>query len=220
MKKPIFLLCLISTIIVVGSSCGRNSKKAKQAELERIQRMQDSARQADAAIMMQLQMKAKMDSMSALSSIAAKEFSSNRSSSSNYSSFYVIIGSFLNRSNAVEFMQFVKQIFPDASVLRYGRWNMVTVGGTYSNFSLANRALGRVKERLADLYSSGGSGGDGEDEDYDEEDGGDEEEDMSDDEEDAGDEFGEEEGDEVEGAEGDAPSRSFSGTPAAWVLGM
>ncbi|MGL4364599.1 MAG: SPOR domain-containing protein [Bacteroidales bacterium] len=214
MKRQIFILCLAS-IVVIASSCGRNSQKAKQAELERIQRMQDSARQADAAIMMQLQMKAKMDSIAALSQVAAKEFSTP--STRSHSSYYVIVGSFLNRSNAVEYMQFVKQMFPDATVLRYGRWNMVAVGGTYSNFSTANRSLGKVKARLGELYSGGGGEEEDEeeDEDYDGEEGEFEEEEES-----AGDEFGEEEGDEVEGAESSESGKSFAGTAAAWVLGM
>ncbi|MDR1226452.1 MAG: SPOR domain-containing protein [Prevotellaceae bacterium] len=200
MKK---LLIILLSVVAIASSCGRASKKEalrKEAEIERIRMQQDSARRADEERMAELQMKARQDSIAAAMAMANLQQHAARSS---VGAFYVVIGSFLNRSNAASFKESQSNNFSDVAVVRSGRWNYVCVGGKFNSFAAANRTLPNVKANL-------GGGGSEEDEGEfsEDEEGGDESADT---------EEGGEEEEYSEEEESESPSGG-SGSGQAWIL--
>jgi hypothetical protein len=202
------VLILLLGVAVIASACGRADKKAaaKQAEIERIRMRQDSARRADEERMLELQMRARQDSLAmaiAMSNLAASE-----SSHRNHSGYYVVIGSFKVKSNADKYLKQMKGSFRDAQIISKSGWSMVCVGGRFGSFSAAARTLSSVKSKL-------GSGG-GEDDEEDEGDEEDEDEDSGgdDEDEDGGDD--EDEEDEDEGGS----SGGGGGRGQAWVMGV
>ena len=203
MKK---VLILLLGVALISSACGRADKKAaaKQAEIERIRMRQDSARRADAERLLELQMKARQDSLAmaiALSNMNSSESSLRRGSAS---SFYVVVGSFKVRANADRYLRQMRGTFSDAQLITNRGWNYVCVGGRFGSWSAAARTLNSVKSRL-------GSGGGDDDE---EEEGDDEEEE---DEDDGGDEEDEEEDEDEDDDDGGG---SGGGSGQAWVMGV
>ena len=196
------VLILLLGVAVIASACGRADKKAaaKQAEIEKVKQEQDAARRADEERMLELQMRARQDSLAmaiAMSNLAASE-----SSHRNYSGYYVVIGSFKVKSNADKYLRQMRGTFSDAQIITKAGWSMVCVGGRFGSFGAAARTLNSVKGKL------GGGGDDDEDE-------GDEEEED----EDGGGDEEEDEGDEDEDDDEDGGG-SGGGGGQAWVMGV
>ncbi|MDR2938077.1 MAG: hypothetical protein LBU92_03960 [Prevotellaceae bacterium] len=169
MKK---VLILLLGVAVIASSCGRADKKAaaKQAEIERIRMQQDSARRADEERMLELQMKARQDSLAMAMAMSSYESAEPAPASA----FYVVVGSFKIKSNATSYMSDMQETFDDVQIVSNGGWSFVCVGGKFSSFGAAARTIDDVTSQL------GGGGGDeeeyAEDEEYMDEEGGGEEE--------------------------------------------
>jgi vacuolar-type H+-ATPase subunit I/STV1 len=205
MKK---VLILLLGVAVVASSCGRANKKAQmeQARLERIKMQQDSARRADEERILELQMKARQDSIAMAMAMSSLSTTSTAESSAP-SAYYVVIGSFLSKANARNYLSEQQETFSDAEIVTSGRWNYVCVGGSFRSFSAAARTLDDVKSQLG--------GGGGEDEEYSDEEGGGEEE-MAEEDVAAEEEYAEEE----ESFEEEESYADEEGGGQAWVMGI
>jgi hypothetical protein len=219
MKKV--LIILFGVLAVTTSGCRDNKKEAQSLELLRLR--QDSIRRADEQRILELQLKAREDS---LAMALANTFES--ASTTQYSAYYVVVGSFKYRDNANSYLTSMRQIFRDAEIVRHGSWNLVCVGGKFGSYSSAASTLRNVVSQL----SSGGGAEEEvvaeeaeeeeEEEDEEDEEGGDEEE-AAEDEDSGDDEEEEEEEDEEEEAPQPQPRRSVGGggrVGQAWVIGI
>jgi hypothetical protein len=216
MKKV--LIILFSVLAVATFGCRDSNKEAQSAELLRLR--QDSTRRADEQRILELQLKAREDS---LAMTLANPFES--ASTPQYSAYYVVVGSFKYRDNANSYLSSMQRIFKDAQIISHGPWNLVCVGGRFGSFSSAASTLGSVVSQL----SSGGAAEDVVEEDVTEEDEedddeGDDEEDAAEEEESADEDEDEDEDDEDEEEEPrPQPRRSVGGggrVGQAWVIGI
>lgn len=203
--KKVWII-LFGVLTVAASSC-RNNKKEAQA-LEELRMRQDSIRRADEQRILELQIKAREDSISL--ALASSSFESDPEQ---YSARYIVVGSFQYRDNANAYVRTMKSIFNDVQIIRKGNWNYVCVEGSFSTESSARAALKRVKSRL------GGAGGaineeEEEDDDDDEEDDADDDDEAADDAADSEDDDEEEEDDEEED---DSDSSPAEGGGQAWI---
>jgi midasin (ATPase involved in ribosome maturation) len=155
MKKVLIILFGALTVAAIGC---RNDKKQAQA-VEELRMKQDSIRKADEQQIIELQRKAREDS------IAMALASTFESAPTQPSAYYVVVGSFLNRGNANAYLRTMKATFNDAQIIHSGRWNMVCVGGRFSSYSSAASTLSSVVGQLG-----GDIGGEEEEEEEDEED--------------------------------------------------
>ncbi|MDR1022246.1 MAG: SPOR domain-containing protein [Prevotellaceae bacterium] len=148
-------------------------------------------------------------------------------SSPQYSAYYVVVGSFLNKSNANAYLRSMQNTFGKAQIVNSGRWNFVCVGGQFDSFSSARATLSNVKSQRVNGGGGGSSSSRVAAADDDEDEGGDDDEESYDEEEDEGgdeeDEGGDEEGEGEEdtGDEEDyGSSSSGESVGQAWVLGI
>jgi hypothetical protein len=195
MKKVSILL--FGALIIATSGCRDKKAETQQAQLARLQAQQDSIRRADEQRILDLQIRAREDS---LAMAIVNDFTSSPPQK-HYSAYYIVTGSFLERGNANAYLSSMRDLFGRAQIIRQGRWSYVCVGGQYGSFSSARAALDDVKSQLI----NGGSSSD--DEELEEED-----EEIVDEEVEEDEELDEEEGDE--GAFGE------EGGGQAWVLGI
>ncbi|MDR0711762.1 MAG: SPOR domain-containing protein [Prevotellaceae bacterium] len=209
MKKV--LIIFLGVLTVAASGCRNNKKDAQSVEAIRAQ--QDSIRRVDEQRILELQLKAREDS---IAMALANSFESNTSQPTAY---YVVVGSFLMKNNANAYLRTMRATFGDAQIIRHGRWNLVCVGGQFSSYASAASTLRSVVSQL------GGGGGANEEEDEEEE----EEEEEEDTDEEAtstvSGEDGEEEDEEEEEEESedgfDAGSGgSYGEVGQAWVVGI
>lgn len=192
------MIILVGALAVTSSGC-RNSKKDAQS-LEVLRMRQDSIRRADEQRILELQIKAREDS------IALALASNFEPESSQPSTYYVVVGSFRYRDNANGYLRTMRSTFSDAQIVRNGGWSYVCVGGSFGSYESAASTLSSVKSQLG-----GGGGSLEEDEDEDDEEDTDLEEDTG--AEDEGDEDEEEEEEEEEDFSGEEGGQ-------AWVLGI
>jgi hypothetical protein len=159
MRKVLIILC--GVLAVAASGCRNNKKEAQSLEALRLR--QDSIRRADEQRILELQLKAREDS---IAMALASTFEPARTQPTAY---YVVVGSFLNKGNANGYLRTMKATFGDAQIIRNGRWNLVCVGGSFSSYSSAASTISSVVSQL------GGGGEEEEEEEEEEVDEGDEE---------------------------------------------
>jgi hypothetical protein len=152
--KKVFII-FFGVLAVATSGC-RNSKK--DAQLEALSRQQDSIRRADQQRIVDLQIKAREDS---IAMALANTFEAT-AVAPRHSAYYVVVGSFVKKSNANSYLATMQQTFDDAQIIRHGRWNYVCVGGQFNSKSSAASTLSSVISQL-------GGGGSGEEEEEEEE---------------------------------------------------
>ncbi|MDR2814914.1 MAG: SPOR domain-containing protein [Prevotellaceae bacterium] len=215
------LIILFGVLAVAG--CHRD--KGAQS-IAAIQQQQDSIRRADQQHVLNLQLKAREDSIAIAAMV--NSFGST-SATRHHSSYYVVVGSFKNRGNADRYLRAMRSTFGNVQIIRSRGWSFVCVGRRYSSYSSAASALVGVVSQLGGGGSDVGSDEEeeGDEEEVDEEEVDEEEDDTSA----AGEEEGDAEADDEEADEGEADEEeeedeggddfsSVEGGGQAWVLGI